>query len=201
VKITRGLAALVLAVTVCSCGGAPRGTALDTNGSTEVGVVAMPPGDRIGFLAVGLDNSSHQAITLRSVLVRGPGIGTVARVTQVAIVPPSGVPGMLYDTDPPTLRLGDGHCYSGPLVPVSGYRMKPGGRAWLWEVFEAVRPGRWRVPAHPFTYTQGGTTYHQVVTQADYGTVRLAAPGITPTNLETPCLRDTHLLNPARATH
>lgn len=187
----------MLVVAVCSCGGgSPSGTALINNGKAEVGVIPMRPGQRIGFLAVGLDNTSHQAITLRSVVVRGPGIGTVARVTQVAIVPPSGVPGMLYDTDPPTLRLGDGRCHTGPLVPVAGYQMKPGGRAWLWEVFEAVRPGRWWVPSHSFTYTQDGTTYREVVIQADYGSVRQSATRIEPSNLETPCLRDTHLLNP-----
>jgi hypothetical protein len=203
--------AAVLAGGVSACGqGTPVGTALANPNKIQVGAKALPIGAKIGFLAVTLDNTSKSTVTITSIPIQGSGVGTVVKVVQEQIAPltsgRNAVPASLYGTNPPVWWVhpqgADGQdvagCHRQILVPVDGYKLRPGKLAWLWEVFQAVRPGKYVVPVHAVYYTQNGTSYREVVTQDDYGQVAEHAHYIPPDPNQVRCLRQTgaKLLNP-----
>lgn len=173
-RLAAAACAVLLAAGLCACGQAGKGTALANPNKVSVGAIAMRPGDEIGFLFVELYDTSRSPLTFQSISVRGPGIGKVVRLVQEDIAasgPPARVlPGAIYQTDPPAMWLGHS-CHVQLLRPVRGYVLKPKQLVLLWEVFRGVAPGRWSVPTHPVTYTQGGAAYREVITQEDYGVI------------------------------
>jgi hypothetical protein len=136
--------AAVLAVGVSACGqGTSAGTALANPNKIQVGAKALPIGAKIGFLAVTLDNTSKSTVTITSIPIQGSGVGTVVKVVQEQIAPltpgRNAVPASLYGTNPPVWWVyphGIGGqdvagCHRQVLVPVDGYKLRPGKLAWL----------------------------------------------------------------------
>ncbi len=168
-------------------------------------VQPLPPGAKLGFLADYVQNKSGAPLTIDSASIeRGLGIGTTARIVQVKIAPITAdrhaVPGSVYVTDPPVVLFGPGWrgapgCHVQVLRPPAGYRVAPGARIRIWVVLQALRPGRYIVPAHVLDYAQRGTRYRQVVALSYHGSVSPHA-GFPAVDLEKGCLDKTKLLNP-----
>jgi hypothetical protein len=171
-------------------------------------MVAAPPGAKWGLVGLFIQNKSNAPLTIDSIRLDGPGMGTVARVVQTAIAPPTGahsVPEGAYVSDPPVYwwpqgvrgrggRIYPPGCYVQALYPVHGYVVPPGGIFRDWVVIQLIRPGRWRVANHTVYYTQYGARYHQVITLSYSGTVAAKAAWPRPYQ-EGPCLaRSRHTL-------
>jgi hypothetical protein len=205
-RLCGGLLAVALGVAVGGCGqGGTAGTALRFPSRIWVGMRVMPPGAKFGLLGLDIPNKSNAPLTIDSIRLDGPGMGTVARVVQTAIAPPTtvrhSVPASTYVSDPPVAwvpppggRIYRPGCYVQALRPVHGYVVPPGGIFRVWVVIQLIRPGRWRVANHTVYYTQYGARYHQVITLSYSGTVAAKAAWPQPDN-EGPCLaRSRHTL-------
>lgn len=185
---------LMLAVAGCGSTGTPAGTALQPGDIYTNGIAPMRPGDQLGLLDVFLVNRSHSPITITSVTVPGHGVGTVVRVTQVKIAPdlaPSkAVYGGSYVTDPPVDFIG--WCRRQVLRPVHGYRLAPGAKARLWEVFQFIHPGRFNIRKHIIHYTQNGHQYQQVLPDGYTGSVVTHAKYLPPDPPQARCVKPMH---------
>lgn len=190
---------MVLAVAaVAGClphiGGPRTGDALDQVYGTLFGIAPMPPGSRVGWLGLFLHNVSDAPIFLEEVQPNGVGVGTVIRVVKMQASPNlgyqggvHGIPGGIYVTDPPVMRLG-GVCHRPKLLPLEGFRLSPGQEMRVWIVIEAVGPGRFRVPSHTVTYRQHGITYQQVVPVGYESAVEVGAAPLPIPPWERRCL-------------
>jgi hypothetical protein len=182
------LVTMISIVTGCGRSSASSGTALATLGGVSIGDKPQPPGSEAGLLYVLLVNRSHAAVTIRSIRIAGPGIGTVVRVVQVRIAPLTtggqhdkvlfdSVPSSLYGSDPPVNQYGKGvPCHKQALDPVRGFVLPPRAAAHVWTVIRAARPGTWKIPDNVVTYSQSGNLYRQKITMAAYGSVAIGAP-------------------------
>jgi hypothetical protein len=192
-------ALVAVAAGLCLAGcsnGTPRGTALSASwmaGGTS-GISPLRPGLQLGVLDVLLHNSSRLPVTIDSIEIRGRGVGTVIRVLQVRIAPfqaaAKAVPGSAYNTDPPVQWIA-GSCHEQILRPVRGYRLLPGQNAYIWEIIDAIGPGRYHVPDHVVTYSQGGTQYQAAIDTGYQGTVADHARYIAAQASQTRCLKAT----------
>lgn len=200
-------AALAVSVAACGSGDVPTGSAFGRGlANIEIDVRPLPPGAKLGFLFDYVQNGSGAPVTIDSARVeRGLGIGTTVRMVQIEIAPVTAdrhaVPGGLYVTDPPVELFGPGwHGALGRHVqvlrPSAGYRVSPGARIRIWVVLQALRPGRYIVPAHVLYYTQHGTRYRQVLPLSYHGSVSTNARFPPVEHGEKGCLNKTRLLNP-----
>jgi hypothetical protein len=201
---------VVLGVAVAGCaqgGGVIEGTALnDSPGSSSMGIVALPPGSKMGILNLAVYNRSDQPLTITKVTIAGAGIGTVARVTEIKLAPVSYDPGGLYVSDPPVYhflrgsRLGPAGCSVQVLRSPRGFVLPPGnahGRrnVFIWAVVQMVRPGRYKSLGSTVYYTQAGTQYRDFVMLGFNGSVARNTAWPLPYQ-EKGCLATAHLLNP-----
>ena len=172
---------------------------------TSIGPMVTRPGWEYGYLFDGGINSSHSTLTIDSVSLKGPGVGTVIALADVrlanALAPDvSQVSQGNYLEDPPvSSNLGPSTCQKQTLVPVAGYRVRPGGHFYLWLVVKALKPGRWRIPDQVFTYTENGGTYTHSFPITYWGTVKADAhvsPNLAPPS-EAQCVKPegAHYLN------
>jgi len=144
----------------------------------------MRPGTELGFLYTIFENTSDAPIFIRSVVIRGPGIGTVVRPVLIRMAPlrsgyhhydvDNATAGGLYLTDPPVLLEGKG-CHRQSLRDVSGFRMSPGSYTRVFLVIRAIRPGRFAIPYHVIVYSMNGTEYRQTLPTRFTGVVSNAA--------------------------
>lgn len=167
--------------------------------STGVGPWQAKPGWQLGYLFGDARNRSHQTVTIQSASLRGPGVGTVVRVT-VMIAPLSdgntSTAGGNYPTDPAVglgVGPGAGGCEKQLLYEPKGFRVKPGGQFRLWAVITAVIPGRWKIPQQVITYSEDGGTYRQVFPISYWGTVSTTAKmnGVADPSI-APCVKPEH---------
>ncbi len=171
---------------------------------TGVGPLITRPGWEYGYLFGDAHNASHSTLTIRSVSLKGPGVGTVITLADVRIAPQFGKSGTVvsssnYLEDPP-VEVGPHGCKKQALYPVRGYQLKPGRQFLFWIVVKALRPGRWRIPAQVVTYTQNGGTYTHSFPIHYWGTVKTDAhvtPKLVPGDYEVQCVKPegSHFLN------
>jgi hypothetical protein len=195
VRVLAGAAAAIAVVlSAAGCSGAPPDPFEFVYG-TGVGPWVAQPGWQLGYLFGDANNLSHQTLTIQSASLRGPGVGTVVKVS-VMIAPLTGGrdsnAGGGYPTTPP-VGLGVGGCHTQLLVTPRGYRVKPGGQFRLWAVVTAVRPGRWKIPQQVITYTENGGTYQHVFPIYYWGTVTATATmnGVADPSV-APCVNPEH---------
>jgi hypothetical protein len=181
------------------------GTAIGKDYGTKIGSLPIRPGVAMGWDYIFLRNTSKATLTLTSVGISGPGIGTVARVVQVTVAPlrsgyhhyfpATATPGGTYETQPPVIGGNIGHnkivCWKQTLVPVPGYRMTPGSDARIYIVLQAVRPGKYILPSEVIYYTQRGVRYQQVFPIRFEGSVADQAPSLSVDPSQLHCLRRT----------
>jgi hypothetical protein len=194
---TGRLAAVTLVLIAGGCGrGVRSGSALAPEVYTSIGAKAIRPGFEIGLLYYDFENTSSSALTIDSVGISGPGIGTVVRPVQIKIAPlrygyhhyePHSVAAALYTTDPPVLM--EKNCRVQALFPVRRFRMAPGTDVRVWVVLRARRPGHWAIPRHVIYYTQDGSSYRQAEPLRAYGLVTAKAAYIPPDYGEAACVR------------
>jgi hypothetical protein len=196
-------AALALALgPLAGCGTThtPPGTALASEGGDiSLGDKPIRPGTELGLLDVALYNDTASPLTIRSVIVRGEGIGTVVKVVEIRIAPAHStkdnrvdvntVTGAAYGTNPPVNYYT--RCHKQILKPVSGFVLDPNGTAHLWVVIRAERPGKYNIPAHVVTYTDKGVLYRQRLTLSVYGSVADNASRATLSPGEARCIKAT----------
>jgi hypothetical protein len=167
---------------------------------TGVGPLITRPGWEYGYLFGDSHNSSHATLTIDSVSLKGPGVGTVIGLADVRIAPqfgPAGsvVPSSNYLTDPPVSSLGPHGCQKQALYPVKGYQLKPGRQVLFLIVVRALKPGRWRIPAQVVIYTENGGTYTHSFPIHYWGTVKADAhvsPRLVPGDDEAQCVKPEH---------
>jgi hypothetical protein len=170
------VAALVAASAVLAgCGAAPH--PFEPVFGTGVGPLVTRPGWEFGYLFGLIKNRSHTTLTIDSVSLRGPGVGTVIVLADVRIAPvgAESISQSNYVTDPPVTSTGPRGCYKQLLEPVAGYRLRPGAAVRIWVVVRAKKPGRWNIPRQVITYTDDGSTYHHANPVRYWGTVKTAA--------------------------
>jgi hypothetical protein len=179
----------------------PTGTAFQVSmgGGFAVGAKPIRPGTELGMLYVGIYNDTKSPVTMRSVVVRGEGIGTVVKVVEIRIAPANSkkdgklavnsVAGALYGTNPPVYDYAG--CHKQILKPLKGYVIRPRGAAHIWIVIRAVRPGKYNIPFHVVTYTDNGVLYRQVITIRAYGSVADNAHRPVLSGGEIPCVKPT----------
>jgi hypothetical protein len=200
-----------MAVSAAGCAGTAAhgsvkvGAAIGQDYGTKIGFLPIRPGVALGWDYVFLENSSKATLTLSSVGISGPGIGTVVRAVQVKVAPlrsgyhhdlgATATPGGTYETQPPVFGGPIGHhktvCWKQTLVPVPGYRMTPGSDARIYIVLQALRPGKYILPSEIIYYTQRGVRYQQVFPIQFEGSVADHAPSLSVDAGQLHCLRRT----------
>lgn len=163
---------------------------------TGVGPLVTRPGWEYGYLFGDADNTSHSTLTIDSVSLRGPGVGTVIALADVRIAPQFGKPDAWvssanYLTDPP-VEVGPKGCQKQALYPVKGFRLAPGKAFLLWIVVRALKPGRWDIPAQVVTFTENEGTYTHSFPIRYWGTVKTDAhvsPRVVPGDEEAQCVK------------
>ena len=198
-RAVRAIAALAVLATfgATSCGGkdVQAGSALLQPHPTHDGVKPMIPGHELGILDVDVDNISSSMLTVRSVGIKGTGVGRVVRVVKVEIAPlrigrhhyvAGATPGGLYESDPPVF-FGK-TCLKQPVFSVHGFRMPPGTQARLWIVVRFVHPGKWIIPAPVIYYSADGTSYRQSIPAQTHGSVAADAVYIPPYYATAKCV-------------
>jgi hypothetical protein len=160
-----------------SPGAAPPGTFEYIYG-TGIGPLITRPGWEYGYLFGDADNTSRATLTVKSVSLSGPGVGSVIALADVKLAPvgPAGISQGNYLEDPPVTSLSPSGCHKQLLLPVRGYRLRPGQAFRLWVVVRALKPGKWRIPRQTVTFSEDGTTYHQGFPIYYWGTVKTHAP-------------------------
>ena len=164
--------------------------------ATGVGPLVTRPGWEYGYLFGDADNASHSTLTIDSVSLRGPGVGTVIALADVRIAPQFGKPDTWvssanYLTDPP-VEVGPKGCQKQALYPVKGFRLAPGKAFLLWIVVRALKPGRWDIPAQVVTFTENDGTYTHSFPIRYWGTVKTDAhvsPRVVPGDDEAQCVK------------
>jgi hypothetical protein len=188
------LASLLMLIAGCGGSTGPVKSPFAYVYGTAAGVKALRPGMEVGFLYGDMKNTSRSALTIQSVALRGPGVGSVVRLAEVKIAPlvdgPDAAPGSLYVTDPPVVWAGNA-CHKQVLDPVPGYRMAPGAQARIYVVFRALRPGTWAVPRQVVTYSQDGAAQQHSFPLSYRGSVQEHAPYIPPDPDEARCVKPT----------
>lgn len=188
----------VVALAAAGCSADHAGSMLERISGISVGAKPIRPGVELGMLYVNLRNTSTSTLRIKSIGLRGPGIGRVVKVVEVKLVTDrvgyrdastGGTPSGLYTEDPPVFFFGDNHCNIRQLLPVNGYRMTPGSMARIWIVIRAVHPGRWAIPAHVIYYTAGGVTFRQSLGLRASGSVADDAKYIPVDPGEAKCVR------------
>jgi hypothetical protein len=161
---------LLVAATTASCGNGSSGHALLSGGIFNVTFSnPVPVGQEFALQFADLKNTSDSAIVLRSVRISGPGVGTVARVRHVAIVPyvngdvGDALDDGIYQTYPPADTLESGRCVRETPLPVAGYVLRPHHIARALVLIRMVRPGRLNFTTNTITYTSGGHGYTQTL--------------------------------------
>jgi len=200
---TAVLCVVIAAIGLAGCGesGPASGSAFARLYNVAIGAKAIRPGTELGLLYVYLQNDSGKPLTVTSVGINGPGMGTVVRAVQIDIGPLTyggsditplydSVSGSIYGEDPPVNFAGS-ECHAQILKPVAGYQMSPNARARIWIVLKALRPGRWTIPAHVVFYSQAGASYRQVLRLRAYGSVADDATQPSLSWGEQKCLRQT----------
>ncbi len=193
-RVLAGAVALAAVLSAAGCSSAPPDP-FQTVYSTGVGPWQAKPSWQLGYLFGDGKNLSHQTLTIQSASLRGPGVGTVVKVT-VMIAPLTGgndsTPGGNYPTDPPA-GVGNGGCQKQALYLPKGYRVKPGAQFRVWAVITAVKPGRWKIPQQVITYTEDGGTYSHVFPIYYWGTVSTTAKmnGVADPSF-VPCVKPEH---------
>ena len=157
------------------------GTALDNDGTYQLGLITIRTGTEIGIVAVLLYNHSQAPLTIDAVSLAGHGVGTVVRRVRTEIAdggPRASVPQSAYVENPP-VQLTAGGCVAEALRPVAGYRLLPRKIVALWTILIAVRPGRYTIASHLITYTQDGSKYQESIPEGYHGAVARDAPLLT----------------------
>jgi hypothetical protein len=140
-----GAAALASLALASGCGSAAPDPFAYVYG-TGVGPWVTPPGWEDGYLFGDANNTGHSTVTIDSISLAGPGVGTVVALAEVKIAPlvsgTRATPGGNYIVNPPAGVFG--LCHEQALYPVRGYVVKPGGQFRIWTVIRALKPGRCR---------------------------------------------------------
>ena len=115
-----------------------------------------------------LNNSSESTVVISGFAISGAGVGSVASVRHVAIVPwgkgGNGLPDTIYQTYPPAGTLpGRRACVRQTLFPVSGYVLKPRAKARALVLIRIARPGRLNFHANSVSYSSDGHDYTQTI--------------------------------------
>lgn len=135
-----------------------------------------------------MHNSSASTITVDSVSLKGPGIGTVIRPVKIEMAPlrfgkndyaRDATPEALYNTDPPVFFF-QNRCNKQALFRLRGFKMTAGSEVRVWIVLRALRPGKWVIPRHVIFYTMDGSKYRQAIPLREYGSVSSHAKYIPP---------------------
>lgn len=145
---------------------------------TGVGPLVTRPGWEFGYLFGLIKNTGHTTLTIESVSLRGPGVGTVITLPDVRLAPVGvglSIEQSNYVTDPPITSTGPRGCYKQVLKQVAGYRLRPGAGVRIWVVVRARKPGRWNIPRQLITYTTNGGTYQYANPVHYWGTVKTSA--------------------------
>jgi hypothetical protein len=189
---------MAVAWSAAGCSAAPPDPFAPVYG-TGVGPWVAQPGWQLGYLFGDGNNLSHQTLTIQSASLRGPGVGTVVKVTVMIAPLTNGndsTAGGNYPTDPAVglaVGPGPGGCQKQLVYAPRGFHVKPGGQFRLWAVVTAVRPGRWRIPQQVITYTENGGTYQHVFPIYYWGTVTTTAAmnGVADPSI-APCVNPEH---------
>jgi hypothetical protein len=180
-----------------------HGRAITRQYPSAFGAKAIRPGVEVGFLYVYINNANKEPIVLRSVVVRGPGVGSVADPVSIQVAPLrdgfhhlvlSATPSTIYGTDPPVFYMQlptPARCHKQPLYPVRGFRMSPGSQDRIYIVIRGVAPGTYSAKRTVVVYEQNGVTYRETVPAGIYGTVSSTARIITPDPDIVRCIKPT----------
>jgi len=173
-KVRAVLATVAGAVLLAGCGTAPH--PFEPVFGTGAGPLVTRPGWEFGYLFGLIKNRSDTTLTIDSVSLRGPGVGTVITLPDVRIAPvgAESISQANYVTDPPITNIPSG-CHKQLLEPVAGYQLRPGAGVRIWVVVRARKPGRWNIPRQVIIYTVDGGTYRHVNPVRYWGTVKTAA--------------------------
>jgi len=193
------LAAGVVGVTIFAAAGCDKSFSghMFARAGAAFGSKVVRPGVELGFYYLFLQNTSKSTLRIQSIGLSGPGIGSVAKVTEVRIAPlrigyhmdaKDGVSGGIYVVDPPAYGV-HSPCHFAPLRPVQGFKMTPGSMARVWILVRALRPGRWAIPANVVRYTAEGIAYRQAMQFREHGSVATDAPNLPVNVNEARCVR------------
>jgi hypothetical protein len=190
--------ALAVLLSAAGCSDAPPDPFGAVYG-TGVGPWAAQPGWQLGYLFGDGNNRSHQTLTIQSASLRGPGVGTVVKVTVMIAPLTTGndsTAGGNYPTDPAVglgIGPGSGGCEKQLVYPPKGFQVRPGHQFRLWAVITAIKPGRWRIPQQVITYTEDGGTYQHVFPIYYWGSVSATAKmnGVADPSI-APCVKPEH---------
>jgi hypothetical protein len=191
-RVLAGLAvAVAVAMAAAGCSSDPPDPFAHVY-STGIGPWPARPGWQLGYLFGDSDNISAQALTIQSVSLAGPGVGTVVKVTVMIAPLAAGTTATVssaYTTDLP-VQIGAGGCHKQKLEPPKGYKVNPGGQFRIWAIVTALMPGRWNIPQQVVTYTQDGGTYQHVFPIRYWGNVTHTARMLAAADPDSvPCVK------------
>lgn len=199
-------AAALLAVACDSTKAAPvvSGDAFRRPSPAYFRIKPVKVGERWGLAIAFLRNDSTHDVTLRSVQVMGPGVGSHVRVMKVHVAPLPplvkerfATSGGIYKTYPPVQLIPGSkprRCARQLLYPVAGFKFRPGEEARLLVLLRAKRPGTFRITEHDVTYERGSNQYTESLPLGLRGRIVAHGPPMRPDNSEQPCLAQTHVL-------
>jgi hypothetical protein len=192
---------LFLVVSAChpDSAGTPTGTALEQGFTTYSTIAPIGVSRRVGILVAPLVNTSSDTLTITHVDVAGPGIGSVVNVDELSAVPDrdglQSFPGGIWTTNPPVDREG-GRCHEPLIEPIEGLVLPPGGRARLWIVIRATKPGAYKETNQTVLYEQGSSKFKQEIDFYFRGSVKESSSGPVMDPGEISCLSQSTPLNP-----
>jgi hypothetical protein len=129
----------------------------------------VPVGQEFALQFTDLSNTSESAVVLKSVRISGRGVGTVAAVEHIAIVPwakgngGNALADTIYQTYPPAGTVRRGHCVRETPLPVRGYVLRPHAIARALVLIRLVRPGRLTFTTNTIRYGSDGHEYTQTL--------------------------------------
>lgn len=171
------LAGLLLTACVSIPGpGTQEGALIDTFGRQGMGTRRPLPGDELTHVGLPIKNISEYPLRfVRVDLLRAKGLGSVARVVGIELVPEERPPISLgyYTIHPPVSYEGrSAGCVELRLVPVEGYLLQPGETVWLSIHMKIIAPGAFQILRERIVFTAGDQTHQHVAEFELRGQVR-----------------------------
>ena len=193
-----GLATSVTLAAACASSAThtATGTALVRGTVTIFGLAPIRPGTQLGLLYADVTNKSPSPLTISSITLAGPGVGTVIKLVEVKIAPletgRKGTPGGAYEVYPPTAYWPPtATCNQQVLVPLP-LRIPPQGEARVWFRIQGTRPGPYHVNGDVVRYRQDGTSYRQLIPTGYKGSISTHAPFIPIDKEQARCMKSEH---------
>jgi hypothetical protein len=194
------VAGLVAWFTLAACASSPTdtvtGTALVRGTVMFFGLAPIRPGTQLGLLYASVKNKSTSPLTINSISLAGPGVGTVIKLVEVKIAPletgRKGTPGGAYEVYPPTAYWPPTDSCNQQVLVALPIRLRPREEARVWFRIQGARPGPFHVKDDVVRYRQDGTNYRQLIPTGYKGSVSRHARFIPIDVQQARCMKSEH---------